>query len=155
MPTSAIYVEKRKQWSSILLECEKSVAITTIWQLSKELLRKREILTWSAIKFGTIMGSQLMVFRNDRIKKIDGKIRRFATLRNERLSLKDGIFHSTTEIHNRWVAAIKTRLKIDRLKLSANPAKYGKKATKPELDLDVLWDGTDIRHVFSPSDTYW
>ncbi|KAF9234528.1 hypothetical protein BU15DRAFT_52534 [Melanogaster broomeanus] len=146
----------------ILLECDKSVAITTIWQLSKDLWQKRET-TWPTITFGTVMGSQLVMFRDGRNKKIEGKTRLFRILVTEAAHLiwklrceraikfegRDELFHSSTEIHNRWIASINTRLKTD--KLLANPAKYGKKAIKPELVLKT-WSGVLMDEHDLPDD---
>ncbi|KIJ09911.1 hypothetical protein PAXINDRAFT_164334 [Paxillus involutus ATCC 200175] len=119
----------------ILLECEKSAAITTIWQLTEELWHLRDP-TWPPIKFGTIMGSQAIELRNNNNKKSEGKMRLFQILTTEaahliwklqcerviKLEGREDLFHSTTEIHNRWVTIINTRLKHDRI--LADPVRY-------------------------------
>ncbi|KAG2339348.1 hypothetical protein BDR05DRAFT_891892, partial [Suillus weaverae] len=48
-------------------------------------------------------------------------------------------YHSETEILNKWIHAINTRLKFDRL--LTNSMRYGKKALKVETVLQT-WSGT-------------
>ncbi|KAF9231095.1 hypothetical protein BU15DRAFT_68624 [Melanogaster broomeanus] len=146
----------------ILLECEKSIATTTIWRLTEQLWKKRDP-TWPTISFGAIMGSQLIEFKNDTKKKIEGKTRLFRILTTEashliwklrceraiKLEGKEELFHSDIEIHNRWVACINKRLKYDRL--LADSVRYGKKALKLDLVLKT-WSGVLMDEHNLPDD---
>lgn len=134
----------------ILLDCN-SLASRTIWKAAKDLWCKREV-SWPNIRFGTILGCSLITFNNENGKKITGKSRLFNILglvsahliwklRCERTIKYKGNqekFHSETEIYNRWLHAINTRLKFDRLLTDSK--RYGKKALKVETVLKT-WSG--------------
>ncbi|KAG0702107.1 hypothetical protein DFH29DRAFT_755173, partial [Suillus ampliporus] len=47
-------------------------------------------------------------------------------------------YHSQTEVYNRWINAINTRLKFDQL--LADPMRYGRKAIKADNVLKT-WSG--------------
>ncbi|KAG2744934.1 hypothetical protein P692DRAFT_20849982 [Suillus brevipes Sb2] len=133
----------------ILIECE-SVASRTIWKAAEDLWCKRED-SWPEIRFGTILSSNLANLDHSGKKKI-GKNRLFKILvlesahliwklRCERTIKFEGVkekFHSEYEIYNRWVHAINTRLKFDRL--LTDSIRYGKKALKTEVVLKT-WSG--------------
>jgi hypothetical protein len=146
----------------ILLECEESPAKTIIWQQTEKLWCCRDP-EWPTIKFGAIMGSQAIEFRNSNNKKSKGRTRLFQILVTEaahliwklrcerviKLENNPDLFHCTTEIHNRWVACINIRLKHDRI--LADPVRYGKKAIKPDLVLKT-WSGVLMDEHNLPDD---
>ncbi|KIJ59330.1 hypothetical protein HYDPIDRAFT_100879, partial [Hydnomerulius pinastri MD-312] len=100
----------------ILLDCESSTTSKTVWKLTEDLWRRRDP-SWPSIKFGTILGSQMITFRNEKKKKMEGKTRLFRILTTEaahliwkircerifKLGGNSDLFHTETEIHNRWV----------------------------------------------------
>ncbi|KAH7903929.1 hypothetical protein BJ138DRAFT_1107255 [Hygrophoropsis aurantiaca] len=60
----------------VLLDCDKSLPIKTVWDLSKKIWLLREE-SWPDISFGTIIGSCLVNFTNNKKKKLIGKNRLF------------------------------------------------------------------------------
>lgn len=134
----------------ILIGCE-SVASRTIWQAAEDLWCKRED-SWPEIRFGTILSCNLANLNHNNDKSTTGKNRLFKILvlesahliwklRCERTIKFEGVkekFHSENEIYNRWVHAINTRLKFDRL--LTDSMRYGKKALKTETVLKT-WSG--------------
>ncbi|KAG1789812.1 uncharacterized protein HD556DRAFT_1433543 [Suillus plorans] len=118
----------------ILLDCD-SLVSRTIWKAARDL--------WC---------SNLITFNNESGKKMTGKSRLFNILvlesahliwklRCERTIKYKGIkekFHSETEIYNKWLHVINTRLKFDRLLTDSK--RYGKKALKVETVLKT-WSG--------------
>ncbi|KAG1760804.1 hypothetical protein EDD22DRAFT_780618 [Suillus occidentalis] len=134
----------------ILLECE-SAPQGTIWKAAQELWFKREA-NWPRIHFGTILGCNLAKFCNDNRKKLIGKSRLFKIivlesahliwkLRCERVIKYEGKrekFHSETEVYNRWVHTMNTRLKFDHL--LTDSSRYSSKALKIDTVLKT-WSG--------------
>ncbi|KAG2738218.1 hypothetical protein P692DRAFT_20759351 [Suillus brevipes Sb2] len=136
----------------ILLECEKSTAIVTVWKAASTLWNLREE-SWPTIKYGTILGSNLVKFKDEEGKNLPGKNRLFNIivtesahllwkLRCERTIKFDNDaekYHSEREIYNRWLSTMNRRLKLDRILTDKN--KFGRKAIDEKLVLRT-WSGT-------------
>ncbi|KAG1759797.1 hypothetical protein EV702DRAFT_985928 [Suillus placidus] len=135
----------------ILLYCDESLASRVIWKAAKDLWLQRET-SWPEIRFGTILGCNLITLRNTEGKTKVGATRLFKILvlesahliwklRCERAIRFDGDkdkYHSETEIYNKWIHAINMRLKFDRL--LTDSMRYGKRAAKIDLVLKT-WSG--------------
>ncbi|KAG1794080.1 hypothetical protein EV424DRAFT_1475545 [Suillus variegatus] len=132
----------------ILLECELTTP-RTIWKAAQDLWCKREA-TWPEIHFGTILGCNLATFRDNNRKKMIGKMLESAhliwKLRCERVIKYEGKhekFHSETEVYNRWVHTMNTRLKFNQL--LTDLSRYGNKALKSEMVLKT-WSRNNWVH---------
>ncbi|KAG2088266.1 uncharacterized protein F5147DRAFT_748446 [Suillus discolor] len=135
----------------ILLDCDKSTASKTIWKAAKELWQKHES-NWPGVCFGTILGCNLITFRDPQKKLKLETTRLFKTLILEsahliwKLRCKRTIkfggnrekYHSEAEILNRWLHTINMRLKFNRL--LTDSMRYGKKAIKVDMVLKT-WSG--------------
>ncbi|KAF9461337.1 hypothetical protein BDZ94DRAFT_1290814 [Collybia nuda] len=134
----------------ILLECQESLATNHLWKMAKSLWLQRE-LQWPRITYGTILACNTADFKT-RGKTQAGKNRLFAILisetahliwktRCERIFDRDnlqGTAHTRRELENKWTQCINTCLKLDILQ--TNRSKYGKKAIKESVVLDI-WKG--------------
>ncbi|KAG1777131.1 hypothetical protein EV702DRAFT_1179550 [Suillus placidus] len=114
----------------ILLECTKSTAKEMVWAAAKTLWLKRE-KSWLEIMVGSIMGCNLAKFKDERNKTMTGKNRLLMIILSESA-------HLLIEAYNRWIHAMNTRLKFDRLLTDSK--RYGKKAIQAEKVLKT-WSG--------------
>ena len=144
----------------ILTECD-SPAQNLIWNLAKALWLKWHPV-FPEIKFGTILGCSLAEFKDSKGKISRGDNRLFRILITEsahliwklrcerRIAKQDNpdLYHSETEIHNRWLQAINARLALDQL--LSNKAKYQKKALPTSLVL-CTWSGILLQETNLPS----
>lgn len=135
----------------ILLDCQDLLASKVIWKAATDLWLKRETC-WPEVRFGTILGCNLITIRNSEGKMKVGATRLFRILVLEsahliwKLRCERAIqfgedkekYHTETEIYNKWVHAINMRLKFDRL--LTDSMRYGKRATKIEVVLKT-WSG--------------
>ncbi|KAJ7328386.1 hypothetical protein DFH08DRAFT_709582 [Mycena albidolilacea] len=106
----------------ILSQCE-APGQGEIWELAKELWLKRNP-DWAWPGIGTIITSRLATFKNEegKVKAGDGRLYRLIMaesayliwkLRCERVIQNNGVHATSKEIHNRWVATMNPRLKLD------------------------------------------
>jgi ribonuclease HI len=106
----------------ILSQCE-APGQKEIWELAKELWLKRN-LDWAWPGIGTIITSGLATFKNEegKVKAGDARLYRLIMaesayliwkLRCERVIQNNGVHATSKEIHNRWVATMNGRLKLD------------------------------------------
>ncbi|KIJ65261.1 hypothetical protein HYDPIDRAFT_89147, partial [Hydnomerulius pinastri MD-312] len=149
----------------ILLECEDSLTIPTIWGLAEELWCKHED-SWPEIHISTILGSNLIAFTDTKNKKMRGKSHLFMILvlesahliwklRCER-AIKFGgdvsKFHTKEETQNRWIFAMNSRLKTDGL--LTDRLRYGKKAIQQKTVLQT-WSGVLLDKCNLPENWIW
>ncbi|KIJ06161.1 hypothetical protein PAXINDRAFT_92421 [Paxillus involutus ATCC 200175] len=149
----------------ILLECDESLASQTIWGLAECLWRKRETY-WPEIRFGTILGCNLINFTDNKNRKQRGKSRLFTILMSEsahliwklrceraiKLEGDTSKFHTREEIQNRWIFAMNSRLKMDML--LTDRARYGKKAI-PQKTVLQTWSGVLLDEDNLPDNWIW
>src|ERR1700722_2156881 len=135
----------------ILMNCE-ALGQKVVWELAR-MLWKMKFTRWPQIGYGTILGGGLANFKTLLGKPDTGKNWLFQILVSEsafliwkircerRIQREDDRekFHSTQEIHNRWVATINKRL-VERY-LATNKRRYGKKAVG-EYTIVQTWSGT-------------
>lgn len=126
----------------ILLECE-APGQKVIWELVQELWLKKYD-EWPKLGLGTILGCGLSDFKGRQKKRLEGKNRLFMILISESAHLIWKIRcerviargndpenpHSETEIRNRWLNCINTRLQLD--KLLTDSVQYGNRALKAD-----------------------
>ncbi|KAJ6574216.1 hypothetical protein B0H19DRAFT_1208185 [Mycena capillaripes] len=116
----------------ILLECE-CPGQKLIWKAAETLWLEKEP-KWPEVTLGTILGSGLADFRDERGKMKRGTQRLYRImmsesayqiwrLRNDRVIERDGEPASDEEIMNKWKFAINQRLQMD--KLLANRPRLG------------------------------
>jgi len=130
----------------ILLRCD-ILGQGIIWKNVKNLwLKKHE--TWpELLNIGRITGCGLIEFTGQRGKVLRGESRAYKILMSESAHLiwklrcervhngkPENEWPKEAEIHNRWLAAINTRLILDR---SSTNRKYGKKAIKQGIVLST------------------
>ena len=110
----------------IVIECPNSNAISSIWNLAKNLWLRHEE-SWPEIQFRTVLGCALADFKSENGKKLHGKNCLFEILITESTHLiwklqcekvikfegDPNKFHSPDEIHNRWVAQLNCCLHLD------------------------------------------
>lgn len=129
----------------ILLECQESEPRKAVWALAEKLWCLRED-EWPEVTLGTILGCNLAGFRanhgDERGKLDEGKNRLFTITISESAHLiwkmrcervirhgdDPARRHTPMEAENRWLLAINTRLKLD--KLYTNRKVYGKRSMK-------------------------
>lgn len=131
----------------ILVDCPNSLPIKVIWTLAKELWEMKGNM-WEPIKYDKIMGCNLIHSKTKKQKQ--GNNRLYSIILSESslliwnyccqkvFKLGEDQNHTITEIHNRWVAAINSRIKLD--KIVTNKHRYGSKAVSKEKVLKT-WSG--------------
>jgi ribonuclease HI len=148
----------------ILLDCS-APGQKCIWDLARRLwLKKHE--TWPHMTLGAIMGCGLISYKNTKGRPDTGKNRLFRIVISEsayliwklrcerRIKYNDdpAHHHSKTEIHNRWLAIINKRLKLDCI--TADRGRYGKKAIKP-FKVKQTWSRVLQNESNLPEDWIW
>ncbi|KAJ7699841.1 hypothetical protein B0H16DRAFT_1348916, partial [Mycena metata] len=133
----------------ILLECNRP-GQAEIWNLAEALWRKR-FSTWPTVSFGGIMGAALATFPDTNGKDSQSAACLYRIIMTESMYLiwkircevvikNNGEPKTITEIHNRWVALINERLKIDRN--LTNQMRFGKQHSLPPSLVLETWKGT-------------
>ncbi|KAG1781340.1 hypothetical protein EV702DRAFT_1177564 [Suillus placidus] len=139
-----------KFWDNIPQYEIRGQSSRVIWKAAKDLWLQRET-SWPEIRFGTILGCNLITLCNTEGKTKVGATRLFKILvlesayliwklRCERAIRFDGDkdkYHSETEIYNKWIHAINMRLKFDRL---LTDSEIWKTSCKNRSDRDNLLD---------------
>ncbi|TFK63672.1 RnaseH-domain-containing protein [Pluteus cervinus] len=134
----------------ILTECQAS-GQDTIWKLAQHLLEAKNIDWWSPT-IGGLLGSGLTNLRNDEGKRLTGHERLYRIVMTESMHLiwklrcewrisEDSNRqrqHTVTEIENRWMWTINSRLRTD-ITLT-NRKVYGNKSMSPK-QVKATWRG--------------
>ncbi|KAJ6554635.1 hypothetical protein B0H19DRAFT_1210904 [Mycena capillaripes] len=127
-----------------LLECQ-APGREIIWRLCKELWEKK-FMNMPNLSIDLIMGCSLTNFKDSKGKNLPQANRLFKIIASESAFLiwkircervTSGKFQSIEQIHNRWVATLNKRLKIDQL--LTDRSRYGSRA----LDIKTMlktWD---------------
>ncbi|KAJ7860650.1 hypothetical protein B0H13DRAFT_2237362 [Mycena leptocephala] len=144
----------------ILFECN-APGQELIWNLCRELWEKK-YNTMPNMSFGLVLGCGFAEFRNSKGKKMAQANRFFKIIVSESAFLRWKIRcervisgespHSESEIHNRWVACINKRLKIDRL--LTDRSRYGSRAMDTKTVLKT-WDGVLMDNQNLPDNWIW
>ncbi|KAJ7767116.1 hypothetical protein B0H16DRAFT_1308783, partial [Mycena metata] len=134
----------------ILIECD-SPGRGEVWSLVEKMwLKKQDYLPLPSV--GGILGCALASFEDENRSKPSGLFgnscnRLFRImisesayliwkLRNERVIVRVGVPHTTTEIHNRWVRLMNDRLEVDCFLANKTPS-AGRKLVSPMLVLQT------------------
>jgi len=157
------YCKVDESLEHMMLDCD-APGQKQIWALCARLWGYK-YRYWPRLSWGLLLGCNLVKFTSTKGKPMPHKQRLFAILvstsmhliwrlRNERRFDKSDEQHTHTEIHNRWVAAIDSVLKRDRL--LTNKIHFGRLAFKREMVLytwsGILWDEDSLPDDWIQSD---
>ena len=136
-----------------------------VWREARAVWTRQET-HWPEIDLDTTLGSSLIKFKNTHGKLIPGKARLLTILLTEtayliwKLHCEHVIqhendpdkLHMPDKITNRWLQAINTHLKMNRL--HTDTLKYGKRALKKKLVLQI-WSGMLHNKQDLPDNWIW
>ncbi|KAJ6564223.1 hypothetical protein B0H19DRAFT_1067810 [Mycena capillaripes] len=146
----------------ILLQCSRP-GRAEIWKLAEDVWKKN-YADWPSLSLGSILGSSLAVFKDNRGRALHGKTRLYRILVSESMYAiwkmrcdsvlsKAGELISVQETHNKWVGTINERILTDRV--LATSSKYKKGASIPSALVLQTWSGTLKDEDQMPENWIW
>ncbi|KAJ6585852.1 hypothetical protein B0H19DRAFT_1321696 [Mycena capillaripes] len=146
----------------ILLHCTRP-GRAEIWQLAENVWKKN-YTDWPSLSMGSILGSSLAVFKDNRGRVLHGKARLYRILVSESMYAiwkmrcdsvlsRAGDLIPVQETHNKWIGTINERILTDRV--LASSSKYKKGASIPSALVLQTWSGTLKNEDQMPENWLW